>query len=75
MLPYCWHDNGTLSNHELKMDDEHLSKPHRPDRHRGDAPGKWELALFDPLDLALNLAIAVGPGNQLCQVTKECLGQ
>ena len=70
VLPYCWHDETPLSNHELRMDDDvyqsrqdpaltvgvRLEK--KPDQQRGDLALLWTTT---PWTLPSNLAIAVGP--------------
>ncbi|MCI7551346.1 MAG: isoleucine--tRNA ligase [Actinomycetaceae bacterium] len=75
VLPYCWHDQTPLSNHELKMDDDVYQD--RQDRTvtvamrleesllGSDSPtGKPELVMIwttTPWTLPSNFAIAVGP--------------
>ena len=70
VLPYCWHDQTPLSNHELKMDDDVYQD--RTDQtvtvgvHLLDEAGKptGEVVLVwttTPWTLPSNLAIAAGP--------------
>lgn len=64
VLPYCWHDQTPLSNHELKMDDNVYKD--RQDRtvtvglrlETGEYALIWTTT---PWTLPSNLAIAVGP--------------
>lgn len=75
VLPYCWHDQTPLSNHELKMDDDVYQDRQDQTVTVGmrleesvlgqDSPtGKPELVLVwttTPWTLPSNLAVAVGP--------------
>jgi isoleucyl-tRNA synthetase len=64
VLPYCWHDQTPLSNHELKMDDDVYQNRQDPSVTVGVRLESGELALIwttTPWTLPSNLAIAVGP--------------
>ncbi|GAA4286688.1 isoleucine--tRNA ligase [Georgenia daeguensis] len=64
VLPYCWHDQTPLSNHELKMDDDVYQNRQDPSVTVGLRLESGELALIwttTPWTLPSNLAVAVGP--------------
>ncbi|MBZ2196035.1 isoleucine--tRNA ligase [Occultella gossypii] len=64
VLPYCWHDQTPLSNHELSMDDDVYQMRQDPALTVGLRLETGELALIwttTPWTLPSNLAIAVGP--------------
>ncbi|MPV38947.1 isoleucine--tRNA ligase [Georgenia subflava] len=64
VLPYCWHDQTPLSNHELRMDDDVYQMRQDPSVTVGVRLDTGELALIwttTPWTLPSNLAIAVGP--------------
>ncbi|MCU1414402.1 MAG: isoleucine-tRNA ligase [Microbacteriaceae bacterium] len=86
VLPYCWHDETPLSNHELRMDDEVYRM--RQDQSVTvtfplDGPKAESLGLTGvkalawtttPWTLPTNLALAVGPGIQYAVVPSGPLG-
>jgi isoleucyl-tRNA synthetase len=64
VLPYCWHDETPLSNHELRMDDDVYQSRQDPAVTVGVRLDTGELALLwttTPWTLPANLALAVGP--------------
>ncbi|MDO4665027.1 MAG: isoleucine--tRNA ligase [Actinomycetaceae bacterium] len=64
VLPYCWHDQTPLSNHELKMDDDVYQDRQDNTVTVGLRLESGELALIwttTPWTLPSNLAVAVGP--------------
>ncbi|MFH5822462.1 isoleucine--tRNA ligase [Georgenia sp. AZ-5] len=64
VLPYCWHDQTPLSNHELRMDDDVYQMRQDPSVTVGVRLETGELALIwttTPWTLPSNLAVAVGP--------------
>nr|WP_227424868.1 isoleucine--tRNA ligase [Pengzhenrongella sicca] len=64
VLPYCWHDETPLSNHELRMDDDVYQQRQDPAVTVGVRLDSGELALLwttTPWTLPSNLALAVGP--------------
>lgn len=64
VLPYCWHDQTPLANHELKMDDDVYQDRTDQTVTVGVRLETGELALIwttTPWTLPSNLAIAVGP--------------
>lgn len=64
VLPYCWHDETPLSNHELRMDDDVYQDREDLTVTLGLRLETGELALVwttTPWTLPSNLAIAVGP--------------
>lgn len=64
VLPYCWHDQTPLSNHELKMDDDVYQDRQDQTVTVGLRLESGELALVwttTPWTLPSNFAIAVGP--------------
>ncbi|MDP9800342.1 isoleucyl-tRNA synthetase [Arcanobacterium wilhelmae] len=64
VLPYCWHDQTPLSNHELKMDADVYQDRQDTTVTVGLRLETGELALIwttTPWTLPSNLAIAVGP--------------
>ncbi|WP_019148587.1 isoleucine--tRNA ligase [Timonella senegalensis] len=64
VLPYCWHDETPLSNHELRMDDDVYQSRQDPALTVGLRLESGELALIwttTPWTLPSNLAVAVGP--------------
>jgi len=64
VLPYCWHDETPLSNHELRMDDDVYQSRQDPALTVGLRLETGELALIwttTPWTLPSNLAVAVGP--------------
>ncbi|WP_255306665.1 isoleucine--tRNA ligase [Actinobaculum suis] len=64
VLPYCWHDETPLSNHELRMDDDVYQDREDLTVTVGLRLETGELALIwttTPWTLPSNLAIAVGP--------------
>ncbi|MGV9220656.1 isoleucine--tRNA ligase [Arcanobacterium canis] len=72
VLPYCWHDQTPLSNHELKMDADVYQDRQDTTVTVGLRLESGELALIwttTPWTLPSNLAIAVGP--QIDYVTVE----
>ncbi len=86
VLPYCWHDETPLSNHELRMDDEVYRM--RQDQSVTvtfplDGPRAESLGLTGvkalawtttPWTLPTNLALAVGPGIRYAVVPSGPLG-
>ncbi|MFC4556140.1 isoleucine--tRNA ligase [Georgenia faecalis] len=72
VLPYCWHDQTPLSNHELRMDDDVYQMRQDPAVTVGVRLDSGELALIwttTPWTLPSNLAIAVGPQIEYVVVT------
>ncbi|MCI1641959.1 MAG: isoleucine--tRNA ligase [Actinomyces sp.] len=64
VLPYCWHDQTPLANHELKMDDDVYQDRTDQTVTVGVRLETGELALIwttTPWTLPSNLAITVGP--------------
>ncbi|MFD2841099.1 isoleucine--tRNA ligase [Populibacterium corticicola] len=64
VLPYCWHDETPLSNHELRMDDDVYQSRQDPALTVGLRLDSGELALIwttTPWTLPSNQAVAVGP--------------
>ncbi|UNX55876.1 isoleucine--tRNA ligase [Georgenia sp. TF02-10] len=64
VLPYCWHDQTPLSNHELRMDEDVYQMRQDPAVTVGLRLETGELALIwttTPWTLPSNLAVAVGP--------------
>ncbi|MHB1065712.1 MAG: class I tRNA ligase family protein, partial [Georgenia sp.] len=64
VLPYCWHDQTPLSNHELRMDDDVYQMRQDPSVTVGLRLATGELAIIwttTPWTLPSNLAVAAGP--------------
>jgi isoleucyl-tRNA synthetase len=86
VLPYCWHDETPLSNHELRMDDDVYKM--RQDQsvtatfplvgQRAEALGLTAVRALawttTPWTLPTNLALAVGPSIQYSVVPSGPLG-
>ena len=86
VLPYCWHDETPLSNHELRMDDD-VYQPRQEqsvtvtfplDGVKAESLGLTGVKALawttTPWTLPTNLALAVGPGIQYSVVPSGPLG-
>jgi isoleucyl-tRNA synthetase len=86
VLPYCWHDETPLSNHELRMDDD-VYKPRQDqsvtvtfalDGAKAEALGLTAVRALawttTPWTLPTNLALAVGPAIDYAVVPSGPLG-
>jgi isoleucyl-tRNA synthetase len=86
VLPYCWHDETPLSNHELRMDDDvykmrqdqSVTVTFALDGAKAEALGLTAVRALawttTPWTLPTNLALAVGPGIQYSVVQSGPLG-
>ncbi|MES2170211.1 MAG: isoleucine--tRNA ligase, partial [Actinomycetota bacterium] len=86
VLPYCWHDETPLSNHELRMDDEvyrmrqdqSVTVTFPLDGAKAESLGLTGVKALawttTPWTLPTNLALAVGPGIRYAVVPSGPLG-
>ena len=86
VLPYCWHDETPLSNHELRMDDDvykmrqdqSVTVTFPLDGAKAEALGLTAVKALawttTPWTLPTNLALAVGPGIQYAVLPSGPLG-
>jgi isoleucyl-tRNA synthetase len=86
VLPYCWHDETPLSNHELRMDDDvykmrqdqSVTVTFPLDGVKAEALGLTAVRALawttTPWTLPTNLALAVGPGIHYAVVPSGPLG-
>ena len=86
VLPYCWHDETPLSNHELRMDDDvykmrqdqSVTVTFALDGAKAEALGLTAVRALawttTPWTLPTNLALAVGPNIQYSVVASGPLG-
>jgi isoleucyl-tRNA synthetase len=86
VLPYCWHDETPLSNHELRMDDDvykmrqdqSVTVTFALDGAKAEALGLTAVRALawttTPWTLPTNLALAVGPDIQYSVVPSGPLG-
>jgi isoleucyl-tRNA synthetase len=86
VLPYCWHDETPLSNHELRMDDDvykmrqdqSVTVTFALDGAKAEALGLTAVRVLawttTPWTLPTNLALAVGPDIQYAVVPSGPLG-
>jgi isoleucyl-tRNA synthetase len=86
VLPYCWHDETPLSNHELRMDDDvykmrqdqSVTVTFPLDGAKAEALGLTAVRALawttTPWTLPTNLALAVGPGIDYAVVASGPLG-
>jgi isoleucyl-tRNA synthetase len=86
VLPYCWHDETPLSNHELRMDDDvykmrqdqSVTVTFPLDGAKAEALGLTAVRALawttTPWTLPTNLALAVGPNIQYSVVPSGPLG-
>ncbi len=86
VLPYCWHDETPLSNHELRMDDDvyrmrqdqTVTVTFPLDGAKGEALGLTGVKALawttTPWTLPTNLALAVGPAISYAVVPSGPLG-
>ncbi len=74
VLPYCWHDETPLSNHELRMDDDVYAPRQDPALTIGLRLESGELALIwttTPWTLPSNQALAVNPDAEYVTVLAD----
>ena len=86
VLPYCWHDETPLSNHELRMDDDvykmrqdqSVTVTFPLDGAKAESLGLTAVKALawttTPWTLPTNLALAVGPGIEYAVVPSGPLG-
>ena len=77
VLPYCWHDETPLSNHELRMDDDVYQSRRDPAVTVGLRLETGELALIwttTPWTLPSELMLAVSPELDYVVVSSEVSG-
>ncbi len=86
VLPYCWHDETPLSNHELRMDDDvykmrqdqSVTVTFALDGAKAESLGLTAVRALawttTPWTLPTNLALAVGPGIEYSVVPSGPLG-